>query len=70
VGSIFIKVIERYALKLKACNSKLMLSGVHEHVLQQIEMTEATEAIHSEDIFLAEAGLTASTRQAWTTAQE
>ena len=47
-----------------------MLSGVHEHVLQQIEMTEATEAIHSEDIFLAEAGLTASTRQAWTTAQE
>jgi SulP family sulfate permease len=70
VGSTFIKVIERYALKLKAQESKLMLSGVHKHVLQQIELTETTEMIAREDIFLAEARLAASTHKAWDAAQD
>ncbi|UCC54261.1 MAG: SulP family inorganic anion transporter, partial [Anaerolineaceae bacterium] len=70
VGSTFIKVIERYALKLKAQESKLMLSGVHKHVMEQIELTETTEVIAREDIFLAEARLAASTRQAWNAAHD
>lgn len=52
VGSTFIKVIERYALKLQAYSSMLMLFGVHEHVLDQIVITETMEAINREDIFL------------------
>ncbi|MFO7678555.1 MAG: STAS domain-containing protein, partial [Chloroflexota bacterium] len=69
VGSTFIKVIERYALKLRANNSKLMLTGVHERVLDQLEKTETTEAIAREDIFLAEERLMYATWQAWNAAQ-
>ncbi|NJN55948.1 MAG: sodium-independent anion transporter [Anaerolineae bacterium] len=69
VGSTFISVIERYALKLRAKGGKLMLTGVHERVLDQIEKTETTEAIAREDIFLADERLMYATWQAWAAAQ-
>lgn len=69
VGSTFIKVIERYALKLRANGGKLVLTGVHARVLEQIEKTETTEAIARADIFLADERLMYSTWQAWTAAQ-
>lgn len=69
VGSTFIKVIERYALKLGENGGKLMLTGVHERVLEQIEKTETTEAIAREDIFLADERLMYATWQAWAAAQ-
>lgn len=70
VGSTFIKVIERYALKLGSNGGKLMLTGVHQRVLDQIEKTETTDVIAREDIFLADERLMFATWQAWTTAQE
>ncbi len=70
VGSTFIKVIERYALKLRATGSKLVLTGVHERVLDQLEKTETTEFIAREDIFLADERLMYATWQAWKAAQD
>ena len=70
VGSTFIKVIERYALKLRATGSKLVLTGVHERVLAQLEKTETTEFIAREDIFLADERLMYATWQAWQAAQD
>lgn len=64
VGSTFIKVIERNALRLKAQEGKSMLSGVHKQVMEQVERTETTEAIAREDILLAQARVTITTRQA------
>lgn len=52
IGSTFIKVLERYAIKLCTCNSKLVLTGVHPHVRQQVVITETTEVIAQDDIFL------------------
>lgn len=69
VGSTFIKVIERYALKLRANGGKLVLTGIHARVLDQIEKTETTEAIAREDIFLADERLMYATWQAWQAAQ-
>lgn len=69
VGSTFIKVIERYALKLRANGGKLVLTGVHARVLDQIEKTETTEAIARQDIFLADERLMYATWQAWQAAQ-
>ncbi len=69
VGSTFIKVIERYAQKLSANGGKLMLTGVHERVLDQIEKTETTDAIARDDIFLADRQLMYATWQAWSAAQ-
>ncbi len=69
VGSTFIKVLERYASKLRARNSKLILTGVHPHVRQQLEITETTEIIAGNDIFLADERLMYATWQAWTAAQ-
>lgn len=69
VGSTFIKVLERYALKLRVHGSKLMLTGVHKRVLEQIEKTETTESIARDDIFLADERLMFATWQAWSAAQ-
>ncbi len=53
IGSTFVLVLERYAERLQRNNGKLILAGVSQPVMDQIERTETTEAIPNEDIFLA-----------------
>lgn len=55
VGSTFIRVIERYARVLQAQGNLLMLSGLNEHVLEQLEKTDLLELIGEENVFQAEA---------------
>jgi SulP family sulfate permease len=46
-------VLERYAQQLQANGGKLMLSGVSEHVVEQLAKTETFETISENDIFPA-----------------
>jgi SulP family sulfate permease len=62
VGSTFIRVVERYAQQLQVNGGNLYLTGVHPHVYQQLELTETTETIPEENIYLAEEKLGVSTR--------
>jgi SulP family sulfate permease len=55
VGSTFIRVIERYVRVLQAQGNLLMLSGLNEHVLEQLEKTDLLELIGEENVFPAEA---------------
>jgi SulP family sulfate permease len=54
VGSTFIRIIERYAKNLKAQSNILMLTGLNEHVLEQLEKTNLLELIGEENVFPAE----------------
>lgn len=70
VGSTFIRVVERYAQLLQDRRGKLYLTGVHPHVLKQLELTETTDTIHEEDIYLAEEIIGSSTWKALESAKE
>ncbi len=69
IGSTFIRVIERYAQNLQMNGGKLYLTGVHPRVLEQLELTETTDTISGEAIYLAEDKLGASTRDAYQSAR-
>ena len=69
IGSTFIRVMERYAQNLQANGGKLYLTGVHPRVLEQLELTETTETIDAEAIYLAENKLGASTQEAYRSAR-
>jgi SulP family sulfate permease len=69
IGSTFIRVMERYAQNLQANGGKLYLTGVHPRVLEQLELTETTETIDAEAIYLAEDELGASTQEAYRSAR-
>ena len=70
IGSTFVRVIERYHARLNAAGGKLMLSGIHPQVMAQLEITETTDDIPAEDIFLAAPKIGASTEAALAAAQE
>jgi len=69
VGSTLIAVMERYAGELRANGGRLMLSGVHEKVRDQLYRTETTEDIPEDAIFLATPTVGESTRAALATAE-
>jgi len=69
VGSTFIRVIERYAQLLQTHAGRLYLTGVHPHVLEQLELTETTDTISMDAIFLAEDTLGESTQEAFQAAR-
>lgn len=54
LGSTFIRVIERYAQKLRAGSNRLMLAGVSASAIDQLEKTGTMETIGSENVFAAE----------------
>ena len=70
VGSTFIQVVERYAQRLQSQGGKLYLTGVHPRVLEQLELTETTETISPDAIFLAEDTLGVSTLDAYQAARD
>lgn len=55
IGSTFVRFIERYARALQAANNKLMLVGLNEHVLEQLQKTDTLDLIGEENVFLAKA---------------
>ena len=71
IGSTFISMLEHYATQVQASGGKLMLTGINRKVLHQLELTETTDKIPREDIFLAddELGISSigaiSAAQAW-----
>jgi SulP family sulfate permease len=69
VGSTLIAVLERYAGELRANGGRLMLSGVHEDVLAQIQRTETTESVPEDAIYMATPTLGESTRAALSAAE-
>jgi len=54
VGSTFLKVIDRYAERLRQQKSKLMLAGVDPYVQEQIERTGIMRQIGRENVFLVD----------------
>jgi SulP family sulfate permease len=54
IGSTFIRVIERYAKQLDASGNKLMLAGMNERIMEQLEKTELMKLLGKEDIFPSE----------------
>jgi SulP family sulfate permease len=70
VGSTFIRTIERYAQSLQAGGNVLMLEGLSEKVLDQIERTELLDLIGEENLFLAQPQHGASLRQALVAAEK
>jgi SulP family sulfate permease len=53
VGSTFIRIIERYAKSLLEGGNKLMLAGVTDHVLHQLDKTDILNLIGEENVFPA-----------------
>jgi SulP family sulfate permease len=53
VGSTFIRTMDRYARSLQAGGNLLMLEGLSQKVLDQIERTDLLDLIGAENVFLA-----------------
>jgi SulP family sulfate permease len=70
VGSTFIEVVERASKKLRAQHSRLMLSGVSDHVYLQLERTGAMQIIGRENVFRAQTRLRASLQHAIRTGEQ
>ena len=69
VGSTFIRAIERYNQQLQAQDNKLMLEGLNERVLEQLEQTDLLDLIGEENVFLAQAGFGAAIAEALAAAE-
>ncbi|MCA9981588.1 MAG: SulP family inorganic anion transporter [Anaerolineales bacterium] len=57
VGSTFLKVLTKYALKLHERESKLLLTGLEPYVVEQMERTGVLRTIGRENIFPATEGI-------------
>jgi SulP family sulfate permease len=68
VGSTFIRLIERYAKSLQVGGNKLMLDGLDERVLEQLEETETLDLMGRENVFLAKPRFGEALRDAVTAA--
>jgi SulP family sulfate permease len=69
VGSTFIRLIERYAQSLQTAGSKLMLEGLNERVLEQLEETDILELLGRENVFLAQPHFGESLKEALAAAE-
>jgi SulP family sulfate permease len=65
VGSTFMRVIQRYAQNLKECHGKLVLVGVSEPVLHQLEKTGLINELGAENVYHHTSILGDATRQAY-----
>jgi len=70
VGSTFIRAIERYTRSLHAGGNLLMLAGVNEEVLNQLEKTDMLDLIGEENVFPAQPQFGAALREALAAADE
>ena len=70
IGSTFVLAAERYAAQLQANGGKLLMSGVTERVREQLIVTETTETISEDDLYMATNVIGESTRAAIEAAYE
>jgi SulP family sulfate permease len=70
IGSTFVQATERYAEQLQANGGKLLLSGVSDRVREQLIVTETTDTISEDAIYMATAVIGESTRTAIAAAEE
>lgn len=70
IGSTFVRIIERYAKQLDATGNKLILAGMNERILKQLEETELMKLLGEEDIFAAEAEYFGPLKKALTAAND
>ena len=70
VGSTFIRLVERYAIALEAADNCLMLEGLNDHVLNQLEKTKIVDLIGRENIFMAQPRFGASLQEAVDAAEQ
>ena len=54
IGSTFVRVIERYAKQIDATGNKLMLAGMNERIIEQLDKTDLMALLGTEDVFPAE----------------
>jgi SulP family sulfate permease len=54
IGSTFVRIIERYAKQLDMEGNKLMLAGMNERIMEQLDKTELMELLGEEDVFPSE----------------
>jgi SulP family sulfate permease len=64
LGSTFIRVIERYAQKVKDTGNRLMLAGVSDVALDQLKDTGVLEVIGQDNVFKVQQEYGASVREA------
>jgi SulP family sulfate permease len=64
VGSTFINVISRYTRELEESGNKLMLSGVSERVIEQLQDTCVMAIVGEENVFPEQAAIGASMMEA------
>ncbi len=64
LGSTFLRVVERYAKKMRDTGNRLMLAGVSEGAFDQLKATGVLETIGPENVFKVEQELGLSMRQA------
>jgi SulP family sulfate permease len=69
LGSTFINVMTRYARQLREQDCTLMVAGVSDGVAAQLDATGANSVLGRENVFLATAAVTESTRAAMAAAQ-
>jgi SulP family sulfate permease len=69
VGSTFIRALERYTRLLQDQDNLLMLVGLNQQVIEQLERTELLDLIGKENVFLAQARYRASLELALARAQ-
>ncbi len=70
LNSTAIKALKDLAEELRSGDNRLVLSGVHKSLLEQLQRVGADEAIGKENIFVATDILEESTEKAWTEAQK
>lgn len=76
LGTTFMDVVHRYAVSLKAANSKLMIVSANERIQEQLSVTGITELIGSENLYEGDERVGATLRRAhadalaWITAQQ
>ncbi len=76
IGSTFVRVIDRYAKQLDSSGNKLMLAGVNERIMEQLDKTELMDLLGEEDIvpadpqFFGPMNKALSFAQAWIDAED
>ncbi len=69
VGSTFLRTIERYTRQLQAGGNIIMLEGINQQVLEQLERTDLLDLIGKQNVYLYQAKFGAALREAMADAQ-
>jgi MFS superfamily sulfate permease-like transporter len=70
VSSTFIVVLERYMRMLQDQGNLLILSGLEQHVVEQLEQTELIDLIGKDNVFPAQPQFAAASQQALARAED